>query len=88
MSPSARLHVVGMLRFMSLTFLDINQTELDHFFYSVLVSVSVFIALSTVFRSINAPDNSLRFLTLFFRSYFCLIGPFNYVSLNESLLQP
>ena len=27
-------------------------------FYSVLVSVSVFMALSTVFHSINSPDNS------------------------------
>ena len=35
-------------------------TELAHsfFFYSVLVSVSVFMALSTVFRSINSSDNS------------------------------
>ena len=30
----------------------------------------------------------LRFLTLFFWSYLCLIGPFNYMSLYESLLQP
>ena len=28
---------------------------------------------------------TLRFLTLFPRSYFCLIGPFNYISLCESL---
>ena len=27
-------------------------------FYSVLVSISVFMALSTVFHSINSPDNS------------------------------
>ena len=31
---------------------------------------------------------TLRFLTLFFRSYFCLIGPFNYMSLYERFLQP
>ena len=31
---------------------------------------------------------TLRFLTLFFRSYFCFIGPFNYISLYEGLLQP
>ena len=30
---------------------------------------------------------TVRFLTLFFRSYFCLIGPFNYISLYESLPQ-
>ena len=27
---------------------------------------------------------TLHFLTLFFRSYFCLIGPFNYISLWKS----
>ena len=31
---------------------------------------------------------TLRFLTLFFWSYFCLIGPFNSVSLYESLPRP
>ena len=38
-------------------FLDINQPSLPAPFYSVLVSISVFMALSTVFYSIN----SLRF---------------------------
>ena len=37
---------------------DINQQCLPTPFYSVLVSVSVFMALSTVFHSINSPDNS------------------------------
>ena len=37
---------------------EINQPSLPTPFYSVLVSVSVFMALSTVFRSINSPDNS------------------------------
>ena len=31
---------------------------------------------------------TLRFLTLFFRSYFCLISPFNYISVYESIPQP
>ena len=53
-SPLAQLHVVGMLRFMA----DINQPSLPTPFYSVLVSISVFMALSTVFHSINSPDNS------------------------------
>ena len=36
-----------------------KPTELAHFFlYSILVSVSVFMALSTVFHSINSPDSS------------------------------
>ena len=37
---------------------DINQQSLPAPFYSVFVSVSVFMALSTVFHSINSPDNS------------------------------
>ena len=45
-----------MLQFMS----DINQPSLPtpFFYYSVLVSISVFVALSTAFHSINSPDNS------------------------------
>ena len=54
--PQAHLHVVGMLWFMSKTF--VNQPGLPTPFYSVLVSVSVFKALSTVFHSINFPNNS------------------------------
>ena len=52
-SPLAHLHVVGMLRFMS----DINQSSLPTS-YSVLVTISDFMALSTVFYSINSLDNS------------------------------
>ena len=67
---------------------DLNQPSLlTPAFYSVLVSVSVFMALSTVFHSINSPDNSpLSHSVLLV--LFCLIGPLNYVSLSESLLQP
>ena len=36
---------------------DINQPSLPTPFYSVLESVSVFMALSTVFYSINSPNN-------------------------------
>ena len=36
---------------------DMNQPSLPTPFYSVLVSISVFVALSTVFHSINSPDN-------------------------------
>ena len=38
---------------------DINQPSLPTPLYCVLVSVSVFMALSTVFHSINSPNNSL-----------------------------
>ena len=37
---------------------DINQPSFPIPFSSLLVSVSVFMALSTVFHSINSPDNS------------------------------
>ena len=38
-----------------------KPTELAHSFDAVLVSVSVFVALSTVFHSINSADNFLAF---------------------------
>ena len=37
---------------------DINQPSLSTPFHSILVSVSVFVALSTVFHSIISPDKS------------------------------
>ena len=37
---------------------DINQPSLPTHFYSVLASISVFMAISTVFHSINSPNNS------------------------------
>ena len=37
---------------------SINQPSLPTPFYSVLVSVSVFVVFSTLFHSINSPDNS------------------------------
>ena len=49
-SPSRGVDVVVYVR-------DINQTSLPTLFCSVLVSVYVFMALSTVFHSINSPDN-------------------------------
>ena len=53
-SPRAHLHLAGMLQFMS----DINQPSLPTLFYSVLVSVSVFMVLSTLFHSINTLNDS------------------------------
>ena len=54
--PACSLSRVGMLRFI----FDINQPSLSApFFSAVIVSVSVFMALSTVLRPINSPDNSL-----------------------------
>ena len=61
---------------------DINQPSLPTPFYSALVSISLFKALSTVFHSINSPT-TLPFLTLFLWSQLCLIGPFNYISFHK-----
>ena len=52
-STTSHLHMVGMLRFVP----DIKPTLLTPF-YSVLVSISVFMALATVFLFINSSDNS------------------------------
>ena len=66
---------------------DINQPSLPTPFYSIPVSVSVLWPFQLYLIPKN-PPTTLRFLTLFFRSYLCLIGPFNCMSLYESLIQP
>ena len=67
---------------------DINQPSLPTPFHSILVSVSVFMALSTVFHSINSPDNS----PLSHSVLSVLVLPYwsiqRYIFLDESLLQP
>ena len=80
-STRAHYHLVGMLQWVFF-FFYINQLSMPTPFYSVLVFISALMILSTVFHSINSPD---CFFTLFFRSYFCRIGPFNYI-LYESPL--
>ena len=65
---------------------DINQPTLPAPFHSVLVSASVFVALSTVFHSINSPGSSPLSHSVFL-VLFCLIGPFNYILAYESLPQ-
>ena len=68
---------------------DINQSSLPALFYSVVMSVSVFMALSTVSHSINSPDNSpfsdsvhpvLSLPFWFFQLH--------YISLYESIFSP
>ena len=49
----------GGVLLLLLLFFDTNQPSLPTPFYSALVSISVFMALSTVFHSINSPDSSL-----------------------------
>ena len=65
---------------------DTNQPSLPTPFYSALVSVSLSMALSTVFHSVISPNNSLLSHTVL-PVFFCLIGPFNCISLCESFLQ-
>ena len=68
---------------------DINRPSLPTLFnYSVLVSVSVFMALSLVFHSINSPDNSPFSHPVLPVLLLCFIGPFNYISLYGSLSRP
>ena len=55
---------------------DINQPSLPTPFYSVLVSVSVFMALSTVFHSINSDNSPLSHSVLLV--FFLPAGPFFY----------
>ena len=57
-------------------YVDINQPRVLTPFYSVLESISVFMALSTVFHSINSPDNSPLSDSVLPVLYFCLIGPY------------
>ena len=71
---------------------DINQPSLPTLFHSVLGSVSVFMALSAVSRSINSPDNSplshsvlLLVLFLAYRS-FQLHHLFMKVSLSPNVI--
>ena len=56
----------------------INQPSLPTSFYSVLVSTSVFVALSTVFHFINSPDNSPLCHSVLL-VLFSLTGPFSYI---------
>ena len=69
---------------------NINQPSLPTPFYSVLVSISVFRALSTVFHSIHSPDNSQFFYSVLLVLYLSVILVLSniYISLYESLLQP
>ena len=66
---------------------DITQPSLPIPFYSVLVFISVFTALSTVFHSRHSPDNSPLSHSVL-PVFLYILGPFNYVSLYESLFQP
>ena len=68
---------------------DINQPSLPTPFYFVLVSVSVFMALSTVFHSINSPNNSPLshsvLLVLFLLFLLLVIFPTTYLFTKVSL---
>ena len=67
---------------------DVSQPSLPAPFNSVLVSVSVLMTFSTVISLHKFSRQLSVFSSQFFRSYLCLIGPFNNMSLYERLLQP
>ena len=67
---------------------DRNQRSLPTPFYSVLVSVSVFMALSTVFHSINSPDNSLLSHSVLQVLFLPLLVLSTVLCLCESVRQP
>ena len=67
--------------------LDTNQPSLPAPFYSVPLSISAFVALSTVLHSIII-STILCLLSLFFLSYIWLIGPFNSISLTKVSFSP
>ena len=66
---------------------SISQPSLRTPFYSVLVSVSVSMALSTVFHAVNPSDISLLSHSVLQVLSLCLTGPFIFFSLYENLLQ-
>ena len=66
---------------------DLNQPSLPTLLSSALVSLSVFMALSTVLYSINSPSNSPLSHSVL-PVFFCRTGPFNCISLYDSLPQP
>ena len=69
---------------------DVNQPNLSTRFYSVLVSVSAFMSLLTVFHSINSPNNSPLsysvFLVLFLPYWSFQLYIFLKVSLSPDII--
>ena len=81
--PLAHRHVVRMSRFLFLT--ETNRTCPLPFVLFLRHFLSLW-PFQLYFIPYILPT-TLRFPALLFQSYFCLIGPFNYISLYESLLQ-
>ena len=67
---------------------NICQSSLPTPVYTVLVSVSVFLAFSTVFHFINSPNNSPFFLCSSGLISTLLVLSTIYLSLKDSLPQP
>ena len=69
---------------------NIKQLSLPTSFYSVLVSSSIFMALSPVFCSINSPNNSPHsrsvFLVLFLPYWSCQLYLFMKVSFSPDII--
>ena len=65
---------------------DINQPSLPTPVYSALVSVSVFMILSTVFHSIDSPNDSLLSHSVLPVLFFSALLVLSTIYLYESLL--
>ena len=70
-----------------LYFIPLNLSTTLRFLTLFFWSHSALLVLSTIFHLLNSPDNSSLSHSVLL-VLLCLIGPFNYVSLYESLTQP
>ena len=64
---------------------DINQPSLPTLLLILFLCLFLFLWPFQLYFIPYILPTTLPFLTLFFRSYFCLIGPFIYISLSLSL---
>ena len=64
-----------------------KPTELAHSFFILLLYLFLSLWPFQLYFIPQILPTTVHFLSLFFRFYLCLIGPFNYMSLYESLPQ-
>ena len=79
-SPQANLHWVGRLWFMSLTYTN-RACPLAWSFFLLFPCLFLCLWPFQLYLIPQILPTTLRFLTLFFQSYFCRIGSFNYIHL-------
>ena len=89
-------HHLIIITYMTTSTHTLSSSPSDHHHHTHITSTHLFILFLCLFLSVwpfqlyfipKILAATPCFLTLFFLSYLCLIGPFNYISLSESLLQ-